>query len=294
MYCNNCGHQSQEDFQFCPNCGTGVQNNPYQSNPYQGSPCQEEPAFNEPEPSARFSVNSAAQTFLSLLQDKLFFVICILMTINSGAAVLIGDLPVVEILITVFLWLVHAQAGKGIADAGYLRCVSGSVYANYVIVNVCAIIIAVCGLILGAAFNMFVGNPDFTEGLRMGLIESGVGEMGVDINTITEAISLLSGTFIMIVFLIAGGLTLVGNIFTTRYLHRFAKSAYRSIQSGILDLKHVSASRVVLIIFAIICGLGAIDAVNSFDLLSLLCSGADCAACILAVLLMNKYLIPKN
>lgn len=286
MYCHNCGHQSQDDFQFCPQCGASLQAAPEPVS-------QEAPVYEEAE-QPRVSINPAVHTFLSLLQDKLFFVICILMTVNCGAAILMGGLSVVDILITVFLWLVHAQAGKDIVDAGYLRCVSGSVYAHYVIVNVCAVIFAVCGLILGATFDLFAYDPAFTEGLQAGLIESGVGEMGVDIYAITEALTMLSGSFFMVIFLLAGALVLVGNIFTNRYLHRFAKSVYQSVQAGVLELKHVSASRVVLIIFAVICGLSALDAITGFDLLSLLCSGADCAACILAVLLMNKYLISKD
>lgn len=282
MYCNNCGHQSPEDFRFCPKCGAERQAEPAPAAELSAPPVEE-----------RFSTNPAAQFFLSLLKDKLFFVICILMTVSSGAAILTGSLPIIEILITVFLWLLHAQAEKNVADAGYLRCVSGSIYANYILVNVCAVLCAVFGLIFGAAFDMLIGNTDFIDGLRIGLAQSGAGSM-VSADVILEALSWLSGSFLMIAFILAGAVMLVLNIFTTRYVHRFVKSAYQSIRSGALALKHASATRVVLIIFAAIYGFDALDSLMVFSLTGLLSSGAACAVCILTVLLMNKYLFPKK
>lgn len=289
MYCNNCGYQSQEDFRFCPKCGTEAQPTPCQNSACQSNPCQAETIPNEPYQECE-NINPAAQTFLTLLQDKLFFVICILMTVSSGASVLMGDLPVVEILITVFLWLVYAQSDKGIADAGYLRCVSGAVYANYVITNVLAVILAVCGLILGAAFSSLAGNSEFMSYLQSIFAESAE----FSINGIPQALSMLSGSIFAITFLIIAALIFVANFFTTRYLHRFAQSVYKSIQAGVFAPKHTSAARVVLIIFAVFAGLSALGGLTSFHLLTLLSSGASCCVHILAVLLINRHLLQNN
>ena len=89
-----------------------------------------------------------ADQLLPALKDPLFLVVCILLSISCLLSLSAGSVPLIDILITVFLWLTYAQARKDIADAGHLRCVSGALYAQYVIVYVVAGLLLVVGVIL--------------------------------------------------------------------------------------------------------------------------------------------------
>lgn len=274
MYCNNCGHQSAEDFRFCPNCGAEATPNPYQANPNRDAPHYEEPV----------NTNPAAQAVLNALKDKLFFILCILMTIVTGASLLTGTIPIFNLLITVFLWLVHSQVDKNIVDAGNLRCVSGTIYAQYVTVNVCGIILIICGVVCG----LLSGNADFTSALQseMGALDFYIEGFNPDM--VYANVALASGIFFAIVFFLTGAIFLVFNFFSYRYIHRFAKSVYQSVQQGVLVLEHTEATRNWLIVFAVFAGISTLGSFGSFGMLA---NGANCAACILASQLISKHLM---
>ena len=76
-------------------------------------------------------------------------------------------MPLISILITVFLWLTYADAQKGFANEKHLQFISGTVYAQYVIMNVVSAILIVCGVLFGALFDMVAGEPDFMSELAL-------------------------------------------------------------------------------------------------------------------------------
>lgn len=289
MYCNHCGYQSQDNFQFCPKCGTAVQSNPcqsdprqenpYHSNPYQSTPYQDAPVYETP-----VSSNPAAQTILMALKDKLFFIICILMSVACGASLLSGSLPLLELLFAIFLWITHSQAQKDVADAAHLRRVSGTVYAQYVITNISAVLVAVCGVIVAAGFQILASDPELIEALT-----SELQQYGGEFNIAVQGITALTGGVFIAVFLIIGALMFVINLFSVRYLHRFAKSVYQSIQNGVLELKHTSAARIWLYIFGVFIGISALSSLASMDIFTAVSNGANCAVCILSAVLINRY-----
>lgn len=252
MKCTNCGFENEQSYTVCPQCQTEVRPNP------------------------------AAQAILGALRDPLFLVICILLSVATALSLVGGNLPVIEILFTVFLWLVYSKSSKGIADAKYLRCVSGTMYANYVITYVAAILVAVMGLILAAALKMIVNDPFMLEEL--------LSELGdVDYAAISGMITFLPGSLLLVAFLIAAAAVVVLNIFSNRYIHRFAKSVYQSIETGNLNLKHATVAMVWLFIYGGISGLSCLSSLAN-GLLAALGSAASCGACIIAGLLINKYL----
>lgn len=267
MKCINCGFEAETDFAYCPSCGT----------------CQSPDA---PEVSAA-PANQVAMRILPALKDKLFFVLCILMSVSCGLTLISSGPDVFSILFTIFLWLTYAQANKDIADAKYLRCISGTYYAYYVILNVAAIIMIVAGVIFSSALNVLLADSSFVSEIT-GALDSYASGIGTRLAGLFAA---GMGMLFMIIFVLVGVIMLVINLFSTRYIHRFAKSVYKSIEAGQLELKHINAAHIWLWIFGICSGISCLGNLASGNLLLILGSGASAAAPIIAALLVKKYLI---
>lgn len=251
MKCTNCGFESEMDYPVCPQCQAQLQANP------------------------------AAEKILGILKDSLFLAVCILMSAVCGLSFIAGSVPLINVLITIFLWLTYAQSKKGIADPKHLRCISGAVYANYVITYVLAGLVALMGVIFGAVFGMA-----FSDANMIDSIVSGLGD--VDVSLVTDLLSTLPGIIVTVAFILAAAIIIVLNVFSLRYIYRFAKSVYQSIEAGELELKHTGAAKIWLFIYggftviAFLTNLGG-------DLIPALCSAAEAAAAIIAGVLINKH-----
>lgn len=263
MKCNDCGFEQAEGFSYCPKCGAG------------------------PQPVA-VSQNPAAVAILAALKDKLFLVVCILMSASCILSLAADGLPLIAILSTVFLWLAYAQSRKDIADPKHLRCVSGTVYAEYVILNVVAVLVLVMGMIFAVAFGSLAGNLAFVDTLLEGFIE-----MDDSIAELAGIFSLVSGGVLMVIFTLAAVMIAVLNIFSLRYIHRFAKSVYQSIENGVLELKHVGAAQTWLFIFGGFSALSALGTLGE-DPVTSLGNSVHAAIFIISGLLIRKYLNPKQ
>lgn len=259
MRCNNCGFENQQDFSFCPQCGNSV--------------------FPVAAPQS-----PAASTVLQALKNPLFLVICILMSVSCLLSLTADGVPLIEILLTVFLWLTYAQSRKDIADAKHLRCVSGTVYANYVINYVVAGLVLLMGVIFSVAFSFLAGDPEFLDALLSGIVD-------------TESLAMVSGIFasvtggvILFVCAFAAAIIIVINIFSLRYIHQFAKSVYQSIETGTLELKAAKATKNWLFVLGILSGISALSSLSGGQFVVFLSGGVSCAITIIASLLIKKYL----
>ena len=232
-------------------------------------------------------VQTVADKVLPALKDSLFLVICILMSVVSLISLSLGNLPVIEILATVFLWLTYAQATKGIVDTKHLRCISGTVYAQYVITYVVAGLIFVAGIIIAAAFSFVMQDPSLA-----GSIQSVFLELDDTAAVLASLLLAGSGVIVMVVFAVCAGLVILVNIFMIRYIHRFIKSVYTSVNANALELKYVTAASVCLFIISGCSGISALTALPSVT--SMLYNGTTCATCILAGLLIRKYFSSKE
>ena len=269
MKCESCGFENGQDFTFCPNCGAPAQ-----------------------EPTSEVSTvptNSAADKILRVLQDRLFLVLCILISVSCALQLINSGLDVLTILFTIFLWLTYAQARKGIADAKQLRCISGTVYAQYVLVNVLSILLIVCAAIIGATFGILASDPAL-----MNELFSAFDAVPIDTNTLAQVLGSLSGIVIFIIFAFIGAAMLVVNLFSNRYIHRFAKSVYQSVESGALELKHAKTAYGWLFAFGIFSGISFLGTLGSGDLIAILADGSACAMPIIAALLIKKYLLTEE
>lgn len=245
MKCTNCGFETEQCYTLCPQCQAA-------------------------------QPNYAGQAILRALKDPLFLVVCILISATAALSVVAGNLPVIEILFTVFLWLVYSKSSKGIADAKQLRCVSGTVYANYVITYVVAVLLAVVGMILAVALKAVLSDPALLDSLGL--------------YTAFAALTLVPSGLVTVVFVIMAVVIVVLNYFSFRYIHRFAKSVYQSIETGKLELQHTTAAMVWLFIFGGLSGIGCLSSLTNVELLSALISAANCGACIIAGLLIKNHL----
>lgn len=252
MKCPNCGFESELNHPTCPQCQAEIQSNP------------------------------AAQKILSALKDALFLVICILMSASCVLSLAADNVPLLSILLTVFLWLTYAQSYKGIADAKHLRCISGTVYADYVINYVVAGLVVVLGLIFAAAFGMLFNEPAFLEEIWVEL------EIA-DYVALSQLPAAIPSGLIVFVSILAAGIIVVVNIFSLRYIHRFAQSIYQSIETGTLKLKHATATKVWMFILGGGSAVSCLTNLTSTQPLLFLGGAADAATCIIAGLLIHKY-----
>lgn len=267
MKCNNCGYELEASFPYCPNCGNA-----------QTSVAPEAPAV---------PVNTAAMRFLPALKDKLFLVLCILVSVSCAMTLFSTGPDVISILFTIFLWLTFAKAQQDIADEKYLRCISGTYYAHYVILNVSAIIMIVLGVLLSAVLDVLLADESFV-GEITGALDSFAPGVGSQLSGLFAA---GMGIVFMVIFILVGVIMLVINLFSNRYIHRFAKSVYKSIEAGQLELQHVNAAHGWLWAFGIFSGIGFLGNLASGDVLLILSSGASAAASIISALLVKKHLV---
>lgn len=261
MKCTNCGYEQEQSFQYCPTCGA------------------EAPAAGNP----------AAERILSALKDPLFLVICILSAASCIFSISNDGLPLIAILQTVFLWLTYAQSRKDIADAKHLRCISGTVYANYVILYVVAGLFVVVGMICAVAFGMLAGLPAFLNEAFSAFAD---GEEVLALFTSTFAG--VTGWLLMIVFVLTAAVLVVLNIFTLRYVHRFAKSVYQSIETGVLKLDCANATRIWLFIAGGISALGILSSLAQGQMSAGLGNAVGGANAIISGILIGKYLPPEE
>lgn len=255
MRCNNCGFDSEQDFQFCPTCGA----------PHDAPAVQ----------------NPAAQAILRVLKDKLFLALCILVSASCLLSLAMDSIPLLSILAAVFLWLTYAKSRKDLADAEHLRCISGTVYAQYVLTNVMGVIFIVVGVILCFAFDAIVGNPAFMDAIT--------AEIGTDILSVAELTGSILGIVLCVTFIVLGVLVLVLNIFSMRYIHRFIKSVYQSLQQGVADFRNCKATQAWLFIFGGFSGFSALTSLIGGDLPLILSNGLSCALYIVAGMLVRRY-----
>lgn len=260
MKCNHCGFEAAPNSLFCPQCGERM-------------------------PQIEAPTGAFSARILPALKDPLFLVVCILLSVSCLMSLSAGSVPLIDILITVFLWLTYVQAQKDVADAEHLRCVSGAIYARYVINYVVAGLVLVVGVIFAIAFNILTHSMD-------GFWETLLREVA-DAEAVASLMSILpsvSGAVILIVCAFAAAIMIVLNIFMMRYLHRFAQSVYRSIQQGENALKYADIAKILLFILGGIAAVSCLSALFTFQFGSLIAYASSGGSAILSGLLIRKYL----
>ncbi len=284
MKCIYCNFEHAEPFQFCPHCGA---DNRY-SAPVSVAPVSVAP------------VNVAAERILPALKDNLFLAICILISISTGFSLISGSISVINILLTIFLWLTYSKGRKNIVDSNHLKSISGTVFASYVINFVLYGLVIFLGIIFALIFVLASANTElneaFMEGFAEGLRISGMspyefeammGDIGMGFESFTSVI----GWVFFLVFTIVGTVGIIINALSLGKIHRLAKSTYKSVESGFLALNKVNAAKNWLIVLGVFSAISALSTLASGEFLATVAAGSDAAASIIAGVLINKKLI---
>ena len=262
MKCFKCGYESNDSFKFCPICGSDVSGQ------------------------MPFVINPAADMVLSIIKDKLFLAFCILMTVSCLLAMSFGSFNIISILIVIFSWLTFAKGTKNTVDSDKLRCISGTVYAYYIILNIVSILCIVCGIIVGIGSSA-LSDSGFAEEI---LLEFEYEEYLGYSPEFSEKIIEFFGIFFAIVCVIIGVIFLLINLLGIKKIHSFVKSVYKSVESGNMIYENVITAKNWIIFFAVCEGMSAL----SGNIYSTIVGGCDCAAMIIVVLLINKHFLSAN
>lgn len=268
MKCNNCGYESGQDFTFCPACGTS----------------QEQTNSAYP--------NLAYRRMVALFKDQLFFAICILITAVCVLSLLLKSIAVLAILAAVFLWLLYTGSTRNALEVKHMRNVSGVIYANYVINYIAAVAIAVCAALVGFVFNAIETYPELINAIEVELN----GLPDIPVSKVIDIIIEYAWLFTLLFIVIAIG-CLVFNILCFRKIHRLAKSAYESIESGDVYRIDVSCATSVkgwLWALGIISGISALSTLASGEMIAALSNGCYAAIYIIGAILIKKYILTET
>lgn len=261
MKCYKCGNEIGDGFEYCPICTAPI-------------------VLNSP----------AANKVLTVLKDRLFLAVCILLSVSCGATVLSGNgIPITALLAMIFLWITYSRSKNGIVDVKNMRCVSGVVYAEYVITNVVAIILAVAGILLGVAVSLVGTSTELMQSYMQGFTVSG---LPFDID-ITDAFALGMGWVVAGLFIFISAIMLVINIFAWKKLHAFVKSVYVGVQNGgatpIVNARIAKTWLWVFGIFSVLSTLGSLP-----DVFALVANGCSAAAYIIGAVLVDRYFVSNK
>ncbi len=264
MKCSNCGIEFGNDYLYCPNCGTATM------------PVSPEPV----------SLNPTADRVLAAFKDNLFLVLCILISAATATTFFSGSLPVIGILITIFIWITYAKSRNGLVDTGSLRCVSGSVYAQYIIGNVVFSIGIGCGIIITIVFAFFpISIDEALNELRFMLAGTFSETILYDNDLILFAFKII-GPIITVISVVG----LILNIFSMRKIHRFIKSVYIGVNCQYPYFIHPRAAKNWLIAFCVFYIIDAINSISSNAFLTV-SYASWAAASLIAAIIINKYFI---
>ncbi len=269
MKCPHCSYERDTAFAFCPKCG-------------KSSTREAEPVVICPTP-----------RILAFIKDDLFLTICILLTAGIGCSMLFSGLNVIFVLITIFAWLTYAGGRKNVVEHKHIKIISGTVYANYVINNVLAVITAVCGILYTLALSIptILGGFNIEELISENIISENYGLLSIIPVTMVALISALAMVLGFILIAIAI-LILIFNLAGVKKVHRFVKSLYNSAEIGEENIIDANKVRPWLIVFAVISCLSGLSYIDS-NIFGLLSEGCFAAVYIILNILIGKHLIDK-
>ncbi len=237
MKCNRCGHESDFDFIFCPTCGYETPTAPVSDNP-----------------DTRVSANPVYHHLTGAFSDSLFLLLSILMTAHCGITLLSGSgFNIISILLTVFLWLVYSSAKNGTIDSAKIKNISGTVYANYIVLFVASIIMIISSAMLlmsGGIMSASAGliTPQESEEI--------LNEMPYYYTSLLNIDTFSDMSIFFVIMAIAMGIVSIGmllfTIFGIRRIHKFIKSVYQCLDAGYMSYENANGASGWLIFFGIV------------------------------------------
>ena len=271
MYCPNCGSQMMDGTIFCTNCGS---------------------------PMTPRSMIVRGNRIIAALRDPLFLIICILWSVATAISTLnAGFFNVTSVLLTVFLWIVYAKAKRGETPQSALRCISGVVYAQYIVNFVLAGLVCLLGILLMVVFTVLRAEGMSLSDFNMFIWEYLPEEFWSMGASIATAFFVVIGITLIVA---AAGIVVI-NLLGFRRIHRFAKSVYENAYDDV-SLPGAKAAHIWLLVFGIACAVsiptslfsvllsGSVTgSVDGMGIMSVLVMGCSAAVAILAAILVKKH-----
>lgn len=252
MRCINCGYDNDENAHFCIKCGSGL-------------------AYNQ---------NPLKEIMPRLVKDSLFLVICILYTTGIVFSLINRNMPIIEILMALFLWLLYAQCKKETMASNYMRCISGTIFASYVVRWVVGCLVVIAGCFLVATAIMMESSSQWR------MIYSAIWPYIDRYNMFDGAYADMFLVLFSFALIFGAIIALAVNAAGLRSIHRFAQSIYKSFEDGKCNLVKCGAARTWLMVFGVF---DALSALRSREVFSLFAEGCMAAALIISSVLVKKY-----
>ena len=262
MKCYKCGNEIGEGFEVCPICATPVV----------------------------VTTSPVANKVLTVFRDDLFIAICVLLSVSCGATIFSGNgVPLTSLLAMIFLWITYSKSRHGIIDVKNMRCVSGVVYAEYIIMNVCAIILSACGITLGATLSVIGNNSLYLKSFADAMTANVYGLAF----TLTETIAVGMGWLIAGLFIFIGAIILLISFFAWKKLHSFVKSVYVGVQNGgQTPVVNAKIAKTWLWVFGIFSAIGSLGSLP--NVLAFVAGGCSAAAYIIGAILVDRHFVERE
>lgn len=261
MKCTYCNFEQEEAFAFCPQCGAPTE--------------QEAPRENH-----------VAKRLMPAVKSGKFLAICILLSVSLGCTLFAGSMDLLTLLAMIFMWQIYANGHKNVLNAGQLRCVSGTVYAAYVLNYVAAGFVILSAItVIGAMAT--VGADGLMENLD---------SLPISISLSPLLALLLATPIVLVLFLLvfSAGYVLF-NFFGLGSIHAFIKSTYQNLGTGdLLGIKRTKLAYVWLWIFGIFTAIDAVSSFFNFELWAAFAGGSLATVYILAAILVKQISAPQN
>lgn len=306
MKCNSCGFETEVDFTFCPNCGSKAEVVETPAAPVveeapvvEATPVAEETpvqpevpvqpvqptqptytTYQKPEPQF---IPAGIERFMAFGKDTLFLVICILYSVNVGFSLIKLNFPIINILITIFLWLAFVQFKKDVLDPTKIKYISGTVFAKKVINYVISGLLVVAGLFCAVAMTALRSSTAYIN-----ILNTLRKYLGASYTVILQWMS-AGGIVIFIICVIVAAVTFVLAFLGINSIHKFIQSAYKSMETGVMNVVKAKTASIWLIVFAVFYGLSALGGLLSGNVIGLVVNGSICAAYIIFSIMVRKY-----
>ena len=296
MKCSNCGYEQENDFSFCPSCGSSIEQ---QASANMQPPKTTSSAKTEangvtytgrvdssrmqPKPQIDISTLDPRQRANALFRDGSFLGALILMSVNvilDIFSIIPFGISIIRILFVIFGWIAYAAANKYRIEVKHVRWISGVCAANKIVSYVKTGIILAAGIVC-----MVVLSAAGTSSLIWDAL-SKVPE-AAQYRQYIEPLATASGAVVLVGCIIAAAFTFVFAFLGLRSFHFFVRSVYRSIESGSYQIEKRRNCTAWLIVFAVFSGLGVFGGL--INIIGTLQSIAGCVAYILLSIAVNRY-----
>lgn len=276
MFCKNCGAPVDDGAKFCKNCGGKVAEEVKAEEPVTEEVKVEPAAVTVTE---TVSSNPVKTKLEEILSGSMFLTLAILISASALFSLAAKKINLITILFTVFAWMAYAAAKKNALQTSHMRNISGMFCAVKVLIWVgvgCLGFLGILTLIFGSAIGTSLINAlNRVSGSSLNLVYAAYGSATISV-------------IIFVAILLVIAMLIVMNLgFIT--MHKFFKSLYQSLDSGVYSLEKAKAASSWSLVFGIFSGIGALGSLGSVKSFPTFVAAGS-----IAVVFILLYIMIKN